>query len=277
MTASAEVVVDELPDVLMVPLAACGVGGGRCLVMKVRENEPIEVTLGLRNESVAQVLSGLEEGDRVQIGWQEDPAAVLAGLAGQSPIPEETARQIAEQGDSYGSAAGRPESAMQATEEGMREGMRGMRMPTGGERGTGGRTGGDRMREFDPSQLSPEMRARFEQMRSGQAGEGRQRPTGTEQSGERRPGGFMAMAMGDSTQMAQYFDGLRLRAEGLPDSLKTELNAFIESRGANMRGLSRALRDSLRAWGGFSQNRSQRRPPPDDEIGKPPEAFRGGM
>jgi RND family efflux transporter MFP subunit len=280
MTASAEIVVDELPDVLMVPLAACGVGGGRCLVMKVRESEPIEVELGLRNESVAQVISGLEEGDRVQIGWQEDPAAVLAALAGHGPIPEQTAQQIVSQGDSYGKTAGRQGADTRITEEGMREGMSGMRMRPGEEGGMGGRAGGaggDRMRTIDPSQLSPEMRARFEQMRSGQSDEGRQRQSGGEQTGERRAGGFMAMAMGDSTQITQYFEGLRQRAEGLPDSLKTEVNAFIESRGATMRGLSRALRDSLRAWGGFGQNRTQRRPPPTGEVEKPPEVLQGGM
>ena len=279
MTASAEIVVDELPDVLMVPLAACGIGGGSCLVMKVGASEPIEVELGLRNESVAQVLSGLEEGDRVLIGWQEDPAAVLARLAGQGPIPEQTARQIVAQGDSYGKTTGRRETATQAIDESMIERMRGMRMQPGGERGMGrtGGAGGDRMREFDPSQLDPETRARFEQMRGGQGGEGRQRQGGGEQTGERRAGGFMAMAMGDSTRMAQYFEDLRQRAEGLPDSLKAQLNAFIESGGANMRNVSRALRDSLRAWGGFGQGRTQRRPPPTDEIEKPPEVPQGGM
>ena len=286
MTASAEIIVEELQDVLTIPLSACVVESGRSLVKMVGADEPVEVKLGLRTESVAQVISGLKEGDEIEIGWQENPAGVLVALAGYRPLPEETARSIVAQGERYGeapitsSAAGTVQESLArgtpppAGRSGGRGGMGGM----GGMGGEGG-VGGDRTRRIDPSQMTPEMRARFETMRNaaasgeprrGDSGEPRMGASGEPRSGQ--AGGFFTRMMPDSTQRARFFGDLSKRAAGLPDTLRGQLEEFILSEGATFRKLSPALRDSLRAWGAFRNRGRARTVPPGRGTPPPPAA-----
>jgi multidrug efflux pump subunit AcrA (membrane-fusion protein) len=241
MTASAEIVVDVLEDVLKMPLSGCGVSDDCCLALRVGDDEPIEVTLGLRNESEAQVIAGLSEGDQIRLGWMEEPGHMIAVLAGTLPLPEETSQAILTQGDHYGtselpSISGGPGADVHGGSE---AGARG----AAGE--AGNRMGGESGMRMDPSLMPPEMRARMEQM-------GRQRETG----GEQEPGmGRMGMrgATLDSTRIAN----LQERAAALPEDLRAELERLMSGGTVDMSTLSTALRDSLRAWGVFGSGRGR--------------------
>ena len=77
MTAEATIETDRLESVLVVPNRAVSVnrtgGEGTYTVEKVTANgmpTKVDVELGLRNDTVSQVLKGLEEGDRVVISKQ---------------------------------------------------------------------------------------------------------------------------------------------------------------------------------------------------------------
>jgi multidrug efflux pump subunit AcrA (membrane-fusion protein) len=74
MTASATVVIDELPDVLMIPTWVVRVDqdtGQTYVDRQIGDDvERVDVTLGVRHEGVAQVLSGLSEGD--VLVWVDD-------------------------------------------------------------------------------------------------------------------------------------------------------------------------------------------------------------
>ncbi|GBC75981.1 Cobalt-zinc-cadmium resistance protein CzcB [bacterium HR07] len=66
-SAKAEIVVAEVKDALQVPLSAIRTVGGKSFVAVVRGGaiEQVEVQVGLTTTEVAQILSGLHEGDRV--------------------------------------------------------------------------------------------------------------------------------------------------------------------------------------------------------------------
>lgn len=234
MTAGVEVVVADLQETLRVPLAALGVIGGGCCVKLVGSEEPVTVELGLRNESMVQVLSGLEAGDRVEMTWQDDASAVMAQLAGRRALPATTARSIQDQGAEYGKTrvVVQPEAVAAPSIE-------------GGRSGRGGRTGestgglgqrGQGMAGLDPSTLTPEQRARFEQMRSQAGAEGAQ------------PGGGFVRAQPDSARTAQLRAALQQRVAALPDTLRQEVERLLSGEGFDLRSISPALRDSLRAW-----------------------------
>lgn len=66
-SARAEIVVAEVKDALQVPLSAIRTVGGKSFVALVKGTtvEQVEVRVGLTTTEVAQILSGLQEGDRV--------------------------------------------------------------------------------------------------------------------------------------------------------------------------------------------------------------------
>lgn len=66
-SAKAEIIVAEAKDTLQVPLAAIRTVGGKSFVGLIKNTtvEQVPVEVGLTTESVAQILSGLQEGDRV--------------------------------------------------------------------------------------------------------------------------------------------------------------------------------------------------------------------
>lgn len=267
MTASVDIIVEEIENCVCIPLSAVGVIDQKTYVKIVGEDDPVEVTLGSRNESEAQILAGLEVGIEVELGWLRDPGAVLGTLAGYSQVPDDVANSIVAQGDEYGRAS--PVIQMEEGNEGFgsrrggdRSGMRGME-------GMAGRGMGD----MDLSRLSPEMRARIEQMRTtaGEAGQAGEDPHGEGEVGAAGAGmRMMGMQRGeagsDSARTARSMEMLRGLKEGLPENLQAEIDAIIESGELNFQNISPALMDSLRARGGMG--RGGRRPPP--EAGQPP-------
>ncbi len=256
MTASVEIVVDTLEDALRIPLAALGVIGSGCCVKVVGRKDPVTVTLGARNESMVQVVDGLQQGDRIELGWREDTTGLLTQLAGRRALPEGTLQAIQAQGADYGKA----KVVVQ------QEGAAG----PGGGRGQG-RGGAGRQMQLDPSSMTPEQLARLQQMQAegapaaglpGQEGQAVMRVPG--QAGEM----VVQRAGLDSARTAQIMDGLRQRIATLPDSLRREVQQIIGSGSFDFRNISPALRDSLRAWNLMSGQR-MRTPPP---TGTPPPA-----
>jgi hypothetical protein len=233
------------------PLSACGVTSGRCLVMRVGDEEPVPVTLGLRNESEAEVLDGLQEGDRIRLGWLEEPGHMISVLAGNQPLPEDVSEAILSEGEDYGTRT-----------------MPIVIPPSGtGAEGTepGGATGREGSRS-DPSRIAAEVEAQREQIRQQM-----------ETAGEQPSGRSGMRAAPDSTQLAN----LRRRAEALPEGLRAELLQFVEGGGSDVRSLSQALRDSLRAWGIFGGGRGSRGggeiPPSGEEISPVNSESSGGI
>jgi HlyD family secretion protein len=245
MTASVEIVVDTLEDALRIPLAALGVIGSGCCVKVAGRKDPVTVTLGARNESVVQVVDGLQQGDRIELGWREDTTGLLTQLAGRRALPEGTLRAIQAQGADYGKA----KVVVQ------QEGAAG----PGGARGQG-RGGAGRQVQLDPASLTPEQLALIQQMQAEGA------PAGgmPGQAGEM----VIQRATPDSARTAQLMAGLRQRISTLPDSLRREVEQLIGSGNLDLRNLSPALRDSLRAWNLMGGQR-MRTPPP---TGTPPPA-----
>ena len=67
MSAAVEIIVESFPDALFIPLSAVRHAEGGAVVYRARgsSSDPVEVTLGKRNNVSVLVESGLEEGDRV--------------------------------------------------------------------------------------------------------------------------------------------------------------------------------------------------------------------
>lgn len=261
MTASADIVVDTQQDVLQAPLSAIGVMNGRMYVKPHDTHEPVEVVLGVRNESVAEVLEGVELGEELDLGWLQDESTVLYMLAGQSRVPEQVAQSIIAEGDRYGEVS--PVREFPGMEE---------MMQVTGQRG--GRGGGIDFQAIDPSQITPEQMELLNEMVT---------RGGTEQGG-RQGGGFQRGGAGSDSTRGGRFGGrrgaesdsaraartalmieqIRQRIDSLPDSLRSEVSAFIEGGAMDYRSLSPALMDSLRAWGVMGRGRQSRTPPPDE-------------
>lgn len=74
MSATATIVIDEKEDVLLVPVDAVQtVDGQRCVtVLRGEEQENVPVTLGLVNNTQAEVTEGLSEGDQVAVMGKSD-------------------------------------------------------------------------------------------------------------------------------------------------------------------------------------------------------------
>lgn len=74
MSATATIVIDEKEDVLLVPVDAVQtVDGQRCVtVVRDGEQESVPVTLGLVNNTQAEVVEGLSEGDQVAVLGKSD-------------------------------------------------------------------------------------------------------------------------------------------------------------------------------------------------------------
>ena len=69
MSASVEIIAASVPDVLLVPLSAVRKDDGSDVVYRLRDGEftPVQVILGHRNATEAEVESGLAEGDLVAV------------------------------------------------------------------------------------------------------------------------------------------------------------------------------------------------------------------
>ncbi len=264
MTASADIVVEHLEDVVQVPLAAVGVIGGRTYVRLHDSHQPVEVSLGLWNASMAQVLDGLDVGEEVDLAWLQDPAAVLATLAGTRAVPEEVAQSIIAMGDEYGAA-----SPVLAMDEMMMQGG-GERAVRGGETQTRGRgDAGARMQGFDMSQITPEMMERMRQGGGMESGAVREGATGREGAASRESGAGRTQQGGadrthpGATDREQQGGGMQGRfneqlqgmLESLPEDLRAEVERLMSGQG-DFRSISQALRDSMRAMGGGGGQRT---------------------
>ena len=264
MTASADIVVERLEDVVQVSLAAVGVMDGRTYVRLHNSHQPVEVSLGLWNDSMAQVLDGLDVGEEVDLAWLQDPAAVLATLAGTKAVPEEVAQSIIAMGDEYGAA-----SPVLAMDEMMMQGG-GERAIRGGETQTRGRgDAGARTQEFDRSQVTPEMMERMRQSGGRESGAVREGATGVEGAASResgagrtqqggadrtRPGATDREQQGGGMQ-GRFNEQLQGMLEGLPEDLRAEAERLMSGQG-DFRSISQALRDSMRAMGGGGGQRT---------------------
>jgi len=69
MSASAEIVIDELKDVLTVPIHACYRSGDHYYVFANERGQPVirEVDVGLHNDHRVEIQSGLEEGEKIYL------------------------------------------------------------------------------------------------------------------------------------------------------------------------------------------------------------------
>jgi HlyD family secretion protein len=70
MSATADIIVDERKDVLLLPVGAVSREGGSYYVIKVlgeEQSEQIEINIGLNDGSFMEILSGLKKGDEVLI------------------------------------------------------------------------------------------------------------------------------------------------------------------------------------------------------------------
>jgi hypothetical protein len=128
-----------------------------------------------------------------------------------------------------------------------RSGRGGRGMDTAGAAGQRGQG----MTGFDPSTLTPEQRARFEQMRGQMGTEGGQAGSG------------FVRAQPDSARTAQMRAALQQRVATLPDTLRREIQQLLSGEGFDLRSISPALRDSLRAWNIMGGQR-MRTPPPGE-------------
>ncbi|MCK4349257.1 MAG: hypothetical protein KAX13_00270, partial [Candidatus Krumholzibacteria bacterium] len=208
----------------------------------------VEVSLGLRNESMAQVLDGLDVGEEVDLAWLQDPAAVLATLAGTKAVPEEVAQSIIAMGDEYGVA-----SPVLAMDEMMMQGG-GERAVRGGETQTLSR--GDasaRMQEFDRSQITPEMMERMRQIGGRESGAVREGATSREGVASRESGAGRTQQGGG--MQGRFNEQLQGMLEGLPEDLRAEAERLMSGQG-DFRAISEALRDSMRAMGGGGGRRT---------------------
>jgi HlyD family secretion protein len=78
LSADLEIILDARDDVLRIPTYAL-LEGGRVLLVRGEVLEAVPVETGLRNWSFTEIVSGLEEGDRVVVSL--DRADVVAGAA----------------------------------------------------------------------------------------------------------------------------------------------------------------------------------------------------
>jgi RND family efflux transporter MFP subunit len=68
MSGSTDIEVEAIPDALTVPIESVLTDGGKRVVFVLRSDDTVrrqEVTIGASTDTAAQVLSGLQAGDRV--------------------------------------------------------------------------------------------------------------------------------------------------------------------------------------------------------------------
>lgn len=101
MSAQVEIVVDELHDVIAIPLAAISLRGSKptCTVLHGRTLETRELILGQSNDEMVEVKSGLKEGEILVMtaesrssGKKEEDSA--AGETGITPAPKEQSNTV---------------------------------------------------------------------------------------------------------------------------------------------------------------------------------------
>jgi RND family efflux transporter MFP subunit len=109
-----EIVIEEVPDVLAVPVQCVFVRGDRRFAFAVRgqEAEPVEITIGRTSTTLAEVTSGLEPGDRVVLAPDEPMLAKLpAPGTAREEVEEAKANSKAKsEKTAGGKGSGKPQS-----------------------------------------------------------------------------------------------------------------------------------------------------------------------
>lgn len=85
MSASAQIVINELQDVLSVPIEAVFEKDGKTVVYK-KNKDQVEVEVGRKNDMMIEIKSGLEDGDEICL---LDPTLDEAGLPGDKATEPE--------------------------------------------------------------------------------------------------------------------------------------------------------------------------------------------
>jgi HlyD family secretion protein len=174
MSCRAEIIVDQIADAVYVPVHTVLRVGGQPTVYVVGPQGqaiPRRVELGMDNNRMAHIMSGLSEGDRVllappladataaKLDQQYDiPPAPAAPVAAQpAPSPAVSPTAAAAPSPSAEAAEGTPDvpPGEEPRTRGRRQG--------GGPGGTGGQGGAGGMANMTPEQME-EMRRRFEDM-----------------------------------------------------------------------------------------------------------------
>ncbi len=129
MSCEVEILVQEIPDTLYIPILAVHYSGGRPVVFVDGESGPREVEIGESSDKWVQVLSGLQEGEVVLLAppadFTPEPAPeqerpeTPAGMAGYGEGSGAPAGGAGKGGAWPGAAAGRPRN------EGSRPGQEG--------------------------------------------------------------------------------------------------------------------------------------------------------
>jgi len=207
MGCEAAIIVDYYEDATYVPISAVLAIGDKATVYVAKGNEwePRTVELGLDNNRLAQIKSGLKKGETV---WLSPPLS-SAEVTNEdrfkdiTDIPqilkEAKENQSANQQNQPGAEMGRP------SQQGQDQAMPGMDGANSGRRG--GRSGGGRA---DFQNMTPEQREQMRQQRSQnrQPGEG---PGGGQMGGGQMGGGrpdFQNMTAEQREQMRQRFQNM---------------------------------------------------------------------
>jgi len=87
MSARAEILVDKLENVLVVPVQCIANRGGQkiCYVKASDESKPVRVQTGKSNDNFVQIVSGLEEGQFVMLNPPNVITASSSGRIGEQP------------------------------------------------------------------------------------------------------------------------------------------------------------------------------------------------
>ncbi len=146
MSCRVKILVEQLNDVIVVPVQSVANRGGKkvCYIVNGGDNQEREVETGSFNDMFVQITKGLSEGDQILLNPPMLLEAAMSNVIQQPPKPE---------GD-----------IPQAAPDNRGTGMRSGRM---GRRGSGGRGVG-----FDPNNISPELRQKMEEMRRSQGSMG---------------------------------------------------------------------------------------------------------
>ncbi len=167
MSCQAEIIIDQFKETTYIPVTAVLRVNGKptVYVAKGNEIEQRQVELGPDNNSLAQIESGLEEGEKVLLNPPLAAASVAEKEYEDYDIPEKTEEtETANQANSPQSVPGAMNPSAQRGEGQRGPGMRGSRGGQGGQRGPRGEGGRPDFQNMSPEEREA-MRQRFQQNR----------------------------------------------------------------------------------------------------------------
>jgi len=129
VTARVEILVDEVRDVLAVPVQSVVTKQGRRHVFRGRAPEPVQVELGRSNDEFVEVIDGLAEGDTIRLSVSDEDLQRIPELASEEQSPSN--------GDGVANREQTPKPASKGHRPAHRRGGQGRR-GSGGARPTAG-------------------------------------------------------------------------------------------------------------------------------------------